>query len=186
MGRKRFIIQIDKEKCTGCRACEKKCSKVTRPALCSGCGKCLGVCPSNAISLIERTNNNKTRKKMKTKAKGFGHMIMVLAAIAGFGAIVMLLWNALLPDIFGFISLNFWQATGLLVLCRILFGDISTSAVRHAHHHHHSQLHKKWRDMTPEQRKKFIDKRRQFGFGGHFGKEFFDMNEHEEAEKGND
>ena len=49
-----------------------------------------------------------------------------LAGIAVFtavgGEIVKLLWNALLPELFGWPQVTFWQALGLLVLCRILFG----------------------------------------------------------------
>ena len=40
------------------------------------------------------------------------------------GEIVMHLWNWLLPPLFGWRSLTFWQALGLLVLCRILFGGL--------------------------------------------------------------
>ena len=32
------------------------------------------------------------------------------------------LWNWLLPDIFGLRRVTFWEALGLLALCRILFG----------------------------------------------------------------
>lgn len=45
---------------------------------------------------------------------------MVFVAIGG--AVVMLLWNALAPSLFGLPALSFWQALGILVLCRILFG----------------------------------------------------------------
>ena len=38
---------------------------------------------------------------------------------------VMLLWNWLLPLLFGWHLITFWQALGLLALCRILFGGIS-------------------------------------------------------------
>jgi hypothetical protein len=37
------------------------------------------------------------------------------------GLVVMLLWNWLMPDIFGLKRLTYWQAWGLLLLCRILF-----------------------------------------------------------------
>lgn len=33
----------------------------------------------------------------------------------------MLLWNWLMPMIFGLIKLNFWQSLGLMMLCSILF-----------------------------------------------------------------
>ncbi len=38
------------------------------------------------------------------------------------GWIVMSLWNYLLPALFGWRMITFWQALGLLILCRILFG----------------------------------------------------------------
>ena len=40
------------------------------------------------------------------------------------GKIVQWLWNWLLPELFGFPQLSYWQALGLLALCRILFGNI--------------------------------------------------------------
>jgi hypothetical protein len=50
------------------------------------------------------------------------HLLSGLAVIAGFSAAVMLLWNVLLPQIFGITAVNFWQALGLLALSKILFG----------------------------------------------------------------
>ena len=38
------------------------------------------------------------------------------------GLLVMLLWNWLAPALFGWRPVTFWQAVGLLALCRILFG----------------------------------------------------------------
>ena len=38
------------------------------------------------------------------------------------GLIVQWLWNWLLPDLFGLRRVTFWEALGLLALCRILFG----------------------------------------------------------------
>jgi hypothetical protein len=46
--------------------------------------------------------------------------ILLFAAIGG--GLVQLLWNWLLPALFGLPALTFWQALGLLALCRILFG----------------------------------------------------------------
>jgi hypothetical protein len=49
-----------------------------------------------------------------------------IAAVALFtfliGEIVRRLWNWLLPAVFGLPAITFWQAIGLLVLARILFG----------------------------------------------------------------
>jgi hypothetical protein len=46
--------------------------------------------------------------------------------IAGFlllSAVVMFLWNSLLPQIMHASAINYWQALGLMALCRILFGN---------------------------------------------------------------
>lgn len=49
---------------------------------------------------------------------------MVLLTFIG-GEIVKLLWNWLAPSIFGWRQLTFWEALGMLALCRILFGGIA-------------------------------------------------------------
>lgn len=41
----------------------------------------------------------------------------------GFGFFVMLLWNSLLPDIWGWKEITYWQGAGLVILLRLLFGS---------------------------------------------------------------
>lgn len=41
----------------------------------------------------------------------------------GFGFFVMLLWNSLLPDIWGWQAITYWQGAGLVILARLLFGS---------------------------------------------------------------
>jgi hypothetical protein len=69
------------------------------------------------------------------------------------GEVVMHLWNWLLPALFGVRTINFWQALGLLVLSRILFGGCGG----HGSHHSKSKwpFDEKWKKMTPEEREKF-------------------------------
>ena len=82
--RKKFIAQIDKDKCTECGKC-KKCSKINHPKRCSGCEKCIAVCPVNAISLVERTENDEIKAP-----KSLEHKIEALIIIVGFSTIIML------------------------------------------------------------------------------------------------
>ena len=49
--------------------------------------------------------------------------VVVLAALP-----VMLLWNWLMPDLFGLASINFWQALGVSALCSLLFKPFSSSS----------------------------------------------------------
>ncbi len=66
--------------------------------------------------------------------------------------VVMLLWNWLLPALFGFHSINFAQAMGILVLSKILFGGWHRGfgyGMRHQ---------SGWAFMTPEERAKMREK----------------------------
>ena len=65
------------------------------------------------------------------------------------GEIVRLLWNALLPPLFGLPAITFWQGLGLLVLCRILFGGWS------GHASGGSGMRRRMARMTPEERERF-------------------------------
>lgn len=49
---------------------------------------------------------------------------ILMALVFGllFGYFVMLLWNSLLPDIFGAKEITYWQGAGLVILFRLLFG----------------------------------------------------------------
>lgn len=48
--------------------------------------------------------------------------VALVLFIAIGGEVVRHLWNWLLPALFGWPQITFWQALGLLALCRILFG----------------------------------------------------------------
>lgn len=41
---------------------------------------------------------------------------------------VMWLWNWLMPKIFGLITINFWEALGLILLCSFLLKSSSSSS----------------------------------------------------------
>lgn len=47
-----------------------------------------------------------------------------VAAVFGFTYVVMLLWNALVPELFNGPIVNYWQTMGLLVLSKIIFSGI--------------------------------------------------------------
>jgi hypothetical protein len=54
----------------------------------------------------------------------------VRISVAVFSVAAMPLWNALMPDIFGLPALNYWQAAGIVVLARILFGGLGSGLSR--------------------------------------------------------
>ena len=88
----------------------------------------------------------------------------ILLFIAIGGEAVLQLWNWLLPPLFGWRQITFWQALGILALCRILFGGSGwhgsvRSNVRR-------RMAERCERMTPEERERFRQGLRgRFGFG---------------------
>ena len=95
-------------------------------------------------------------------------MFIVPAAILGIvlfvfigGESVALLWNWLLPPLFGFREIGFWQALGLLALCRILFGGLGlhgsnrSSFRRRMVERMADRMAERWEHLTPEERERF-------------------------------
>lgn len=56
-----------------------------------------------------------------------GIFIFVVFCIAIGPAIFMWIWNALIPGLTGWREINFWEAMGIVILARILFGNSSSS-----------------------------------------------------------
>jgi hypothetical protein len=69
------------------------------------------------------------------------------------GEVVRQLWNWLLPPLFGWSRITFWQALGILALSRILFGGWG----RQGSYGRYSRRRwaERWEHMTPEERERF-------------------------------
>jgi hypothetical protein len=80
-----------------------------------------------------------------------------LAVVALIGWITMLLWNWLVPELFGGPAITFWQSLGLLLLTKILFWGMGGK--RHSHSSHWKyRYYQKWSSMPPEERAIFKEK----------------------------
>ena len=79
-------------------------------------------------------------------------LLGVLAFIVIGGEVVKQLWNWLLPAIFGWSQITFWQALGILALCRILFGGFGF----HGSHRsdYRRRMAERWERMSPEERER--------------------------------
>ena len=80
--------------------------------------------------------------------------IAVFATVAAGAAslLVMSLWNVLMPSIFAVRAISFWQALGLLVLSKILFGGFRGHG---GGGRWRRRMMDRWEQMTPEEREKF-------------------------------
>lgn len=68
------------------------------------------------------------------------------------GFLVRYLWNWLLPTLFGLPHITFWQALGILVLCRILFGfGFHGSGDRG---YGRQRMRERWAQMSSEERER--------------------------------
>lgn len=77
--------------------------------------------------------------------------ITVFIAVGGYS--VRFLWNWLVPSIVGWREITFWEAVGLLALCRILFGGLGRHGGGRSR-------------RTPEERERFRQAfRKRFGLG---------------------
>jgi hypothetical protein len=105
---------------------------------------------------------------------------IVVAAICGMiiviflgGIIVKLLWNWLMPPLFGWKEITFWQAWGVLALTRILFGGMHVkngAGDRRLIKHRlvdkmADRVAERWDAMSPEERERFRQRlREKIGF----------------------
>jgi hypothetical protein len=77
----------------------------------------------------------------------------LLLFIALGGAVVQQLWNWLLPPLFDWREITFWQALGLLALCRILFGGFGHRGFYGPNFRR--RMAERSERMTPEERERF-------------------------------
>lgn len=87
----------------------------------------------------------------KIKFVGVFFVPFAVAFAAAVGFLIVFLWNRLMPPIFGLPAIGFWQALGLLVLSRILFGRFGGWGSRMAK----SRFSRGWKSLTPDERRRF-------------------------------
>jgi hypothetical protein len=100
---------------------------------------------------MESTNQTHWRKGR------FFFFPLLLLGLFAVSAVVMLLWNSILPAISTLKAITYWQAMGLFVLSRILFGGF-----RFGRHRRHARQHfarapfnHKFMEMTEEEKQQF-------------------------------
>jgi hypothetical protein len=79
--------------------------------------------------------------------------LMIALFIFVGGEVVLHLWNWVLPALLGWREITFWQAVGILALCRILFGNFGGRPMWRSDFRR--RMSQRWENMTPEEREKF-------------------------------
>lgn len=104
---------------------------------------------------------------MKNERFFAGTMLMFIGAIGLFALAIMLLWNWLIPDIFGLGTISYWQAVGLLALSKLLFAGFGDAKYAHGDRkkkHWHRKFEEKWRKMPRERHEEYMKKMKDKGF----------------------
>ncbi len=89
-------------------------------------------------------------KNAKYRILMFAPLALLFFAVLGW--VVMSLWNWLIPGIFGWKVITYWQACGLFILARILFGGLRGGGGAWRWRH---RMMERVEQMTPEEREKF-------------------------------
>jgi len=92
---------------------------------------------------------NTSRGKKITLMVIFGIIFVVALSF-----LVMFLWNITISQIFSLQEITFWQALGLLVLSKILFGGFRPGR-RGRPSWRHTHWRNKWMNMSDEEREHF-------------------------------
>ena len=87
--------------------------------------------------------------------RGLMFVPFAILFLAVFTYVVMSLWNWLMPALFGWHLITYWQAMGILILSKILFGGFRGG--RRQHWYGRRRMMERWERMTPEEREKFRD-----------------------------
>jgi hypothetical protein len=103
------------------------------------------------LNLAERA----TSKIVKRIVRALMFAVLAALFVALFGFIVMKLWNWLMPALFGWHQIGYWQAIGVLILSKILFGGFRGGPHRYRDGKWRRRMFERWERMTPEEREKF-------------------------------
>ena len=90
------------------------------------------------------------KKKWMKKAPKI--LVLVAAGVAVFSGAVMLLWNGILPAVLHVGAITFWQAAGILLLSKLLFGGMRRPG---GGPWARKRMFMKWDSMTPEEKETF-------------------------------
>lgn len=107
-------------------------------------------------NIMERVYRHRTNPFLRG-LRFFGFIVLGAIAAAGFafifGYFVMLLWNWLMPELFGLAIITFWKAAGIVLLARLIFGGF-----KHGSDHSKGEFSKMkffdhWNEKSRKERK---------------------------------
>ncbi len=95
------------------------------------------------------------QKKDAMRKRKFIFLFFMIIAFVVLSAVVMFLWNAILPGLLNVNRITYLQSAGLLLLCRILFGSLRFGNRGSGRYGRPGHLREKWMNMSDEEKIKF-------------------------------
>lgn len=86
----------------------------------------------------------------------------VLAFIFLIPYVLMLLWNGILPKVIHVETISYWQAVGIFIISKILFGGLKMKGCGGEKQKITQKLQDKWMNMTPEEKEIFKQKWKEY------------------------
>lgn len=103
-------------------------------------------------------SNKRPNRHLPRPVKGLFILAMISLVTFVLGQVIMFLWNTILVKVAGVQMINFWEAIGLFILSRILFGSFHFGAKGRRFKQgarKRARWRKKWINMTEEERIEF-------------------------------
>ena len=91
----------------------------------------------------------------QTKLRWIVIPLFMAAAVVLFSWLLMLLWNAVIPEVFHLSTISFKESLLLFLIGRLFFGG---AFWRTPHSGHHSLWYRRYHNMSPEEREKWEQK----------------------------
>ena len=91
--------------------------------------------------------------------------VMVVAFLSLITYVIMTLWNNILPEVIHVETITFWQAAGIFILCKLLFGFGRMGGPGRGAAFRKRRLAEKMKHMSPEELEEFKKRMGEHKFG---------------------
>lgn len=99
------------------------------------------------------SNSEMNPRRNRFRRRRWLKIPFIIAAIFLVTGVFFYLWNALIPDLFHGPEINYWQAMGLMILSKLLFG----AGFKKGGCHHRGHFDRKAWSLTAEEKRKFYE-----------------------------
>lgn len=106
----------------------------------------------------KKNKNMESINQTQRRKRRFFFFPLLIIGLFAVSAVVMQLWNSILPGISTFKTITYWQAMGLFILSKILFGGFRFGRSYHQHAQRHfgkAAFNQKFMEMTDEEKQQF-------------------------------